>query len=95
MYDDSPSTQKEILDWGCYGGNWSFHQINVYVIYMHVNFSWNFHQIFILTISFIVLNVSIDIVLIYRPHPVSRIVKAWIVFTSYNVGYTFVPKPLP
>ncbi len=68
-----------VLDWGCYGGHWGFHQINVYVIYMHKNFSWNFHQIFILTISFIVLNVSIDFVLIYRPHPVSRIVKAWLV----------------
>ncbi len=63
--------------------------LNAYKLFL------NFHQIFILTISFIVLNVSIDFVLIYRPHPVNRIVKAWILYTSYNVGYSFVPKPLP
>ncbi len=45
---------------------------NKCVIYMNINFSWNFHQkVFTLTISFIVLNASIEFVLIYRPHPVS------------------------
>ncbi len=40
---------------------------------MIINFSWNFHQkVFTLTISFIVLNASIEFVLIYRPHPVGR-----------------------
>ncbi len=45
--------------------------LNKCVIYMIINFSWNFHQkVFTLTISFIVLNASIEFVLIYRPHPV-------------------------
>ena len=39
---------------------------------MNINFSWKFHQkVLTLTISFIVLNDSIDIVLIYRLHPVN------------------------
>ncbi len=39
--------------------------------YMHINFPWKFHQnLFTLTITFIVLNVSTEFVLIYRPHPV-------------------------
>jgi hypothetical protein len=38
---------------------------------MKLNFSWKFHQkVLSLTISFIVLNDSIEFVLIYRPHPV-------------------------
>ncbi len=38
---------------------------------MHIHFLWNFQQdIFTLTIYFIVLNVSVEFVLIYRPHPV-------------------------
>ncbi len=38
---------------------------------MHINFPWKFHQnVFPLTITFIVLNVSTEFVLIYRPHPV-------------------------
>ncbi len=38
---------------------------------MHIKFSWNFHQnVFTLTIYFIALNVAIEFVLIYRPHPV-------------------------
>ncbi len=38
---------------------------------MHINFPWKFHQnVFTLTITFIVLNVSTEFVLIYRPHPV-------------------------
>ncbi len=38
---------------------------------MHINFPWKFHQnVFTLTITFIVLNVSTELVLIYRPHPV-------------------------
>ncbi len=38
---------------------------------MNINFSWKFHQkILTLTISFFVLNDSIEFVLIYRPHPV-------------------------
>jgi len=38
---------------------------------MNINFPWKFHQnVFSLTITFIVLNVSTEFVLIYRPHPV-------------------------
>ncbi len=38
---------------------------------MHVNILWKFHQnVFTLTITFIVLNVYTEFVLIYRPHPV-------------------------
>jgi hypothetical protein len=38
---------------------------------MNINFSWNFHQkVFTLTIYFLVLNVSLEFVLIYCPHPV-------------------------
>ncbi len=38
---------------------------------MNINFSWKFHQkVLTLTITFIVLNDSIEFVLIYRPHPV-------------------------
>ncbi len=34
---------------------------------MHINFPWKFHQnVFTLTITFIVLNVSTEFVLIYR-----------------------------
>jgi hypothetical protein len=44
---------------------------NECVIYMNINLSGNFHhKFFTLTISFIVLNASIEFVLIYRPHPV-------------------------
>jgi hypothetical protein len=44
---------------------------NKCVIFMIINFSWNFRQkVFTLSISFIVLNASIEFVLIYRPHPV-------------------------
>ncbi len=47
---------------------------NKYVFYMHINFSWNFHQnVFTLTISFIDLNNFIELVLIYRPHPVYQV----------------------
>jgi hypothetical protein len=39
---------------------------------MHINFPRKFHQnVFTLTITFIVLNVSTEFVLIYRPHPVA------------------------
>ncbi len=45
--------------------------LNKCVFYMHINFPRKFHQnAFTLTITFIVLNVSIEFVLIYRPHPV-------------------------
>ncbi len=38
---------------------------------MHLRFSWNFQSdMFTLTIYFIVLNVYVEFVLIYRPHPV-------------------------
>ncbi len=38
---------------------------------MYLHFIWNFQQdMFILTICFIVLNVYVEVVLIYRPHPV-------------------------
>ncbi len=38
---------------------------------MDINIPWKFHQnVFTLTITFIVLNVSPEFVLIYRPHPV-------------------------
>ena len=38
---------------------------------MNINFPWKFHQnAFTLTITFNVLNVSTEFVLIYRPHPV-------------------------
>ncbi len=38
---------------------------------MSINFSWKFHQkVLTLTISFFVLNDSIEFVPIYRPHPV-------------------------
>jgi hypothetical protein len=44
---------------------------NKCVYYMHIKFSLNFHQnVFTLTIYFIALNVAIEFVLIYRPHPV-------------------------
>ncbi len=40
--------------------------------YMNINFSWKFHQkVLTLTIYFMVLNDSIEFVLIYRPHPVA------------------------
>jgi hypothetical protein len=43
---------------------------------MNINFSWKFHQkVLTLTISFIVLNGSIEFVLIYRPHPVESMGK--------------------
>ncbi len=43
----------------------------IFIIYMHINFPWKFHQyVFTLTITFIVLNVLTEFVLIYRPHPV-------------------------
>ncbi len=45
--------------------------LNKCVFYMHINFPWKFHQnVFTLTITFTVLNVSTEFVLIYRPHPV-------------------------
>ncbi len=38
---------------------------------MHIHFSWNFKSdVYTLTIYFIALNVSVEFVLIYRPHPV-------------------------
>ncbi len=38
---------------------------------MNINFSWKFHQkVLTLTVYFIVLNDSIEFVLIYCPHPV-------------------------
>jgi hypothetical protein len=47
--------------------------LNKCVFYMHVNFPLKFHQnVFTLTITFIVLNVSPEFVLIYRLHPVDR-----------------------
>ncbi len=40
---------------------------------MHIHFFWNFQKdVFTLTIYFIVLNVSKEFVLIYRPHPVEE-----------------------
>ncbi len=43
---------------------------------MHIKFSWNFHQnVFTLTIYFIALNVGIEFVLIYRPHPVLTCIR--------------------
>ncbi len=54
------------LLWRLLGFSW-----NKCVFYMHINFPWKFHQnVFTLTITFIVLNVSTEFVLIYRPHPV-------------------------
>jgi hypothetical protein len=42
---------------------------------MHINFPCKFHQnVFTLTITFIVLNVSPEFVLIYRLHPVCAII---------------------
>jgi hypothetical protein len=42
---------------------------------MHVNFFWNFHSnVFTLTIWFIAWNMSVEFVLIYRPHPVYGII---------------------
>ncbi len=47
--------------------------LNKCVIYMHINFPWKFHQNLVtLTITFIVLNVSPEFVLIYHPHPVDQ-----------------------
>ncbi len=38
---------------------------------MHIRFFWNFRLgVYTLTIYFIDLNVSVEFVLIYRPHPV-------------------------
>ncbi len=49
---------------------------NKCVFHMHINFPWKFLQnVFTLTITFIVLNVSPEFVLIYRLHSVSPVYK--------------------
>jgi hypothetical protein len=54
---------------------------------MHVNFFWNFHSnVFTLTIWFIVLNMSVEFVLIYRPHPVYALGKF-----SKKISLSFLP----
>ncbi len=58
---------------------------------MHINYSWNFHQnIFTLTISFIVLNAAIELVLIYRPHPVD--IGTWVHMVELNLGTNQLTK---
>ncbi len=52
---------------------------------MRIKFSWNFHQnVFKLTTYFIALNVAIEFVLIYCPHPVQKFT-----FISTDQGTNF------
>ncbi len=55
---------------------------------MHLHFSWNFQwDMFTLTIYFIVLNVYIEFVLIYRPHPV------YIKFLRSSISWGHIQSP--
>ncbi len=61
---------------------------------MRVNISWNFHSNeSTLTICFIVLNRSVEFVLIYRPHPVYCIY--FVVYSLFSVNNLPPPPPPP
>jgi hypothetical protein len=56
---------------------------------MHINFLWKFHQnVFTLTITFIVLNVFTEFVLIYRPHPCMILFSC--LFCRFWLSYIYI-----
>jgi hypothetical protein len=72
--------------------------LNKCVFYMHINFPLKFHQnLFTLTITFIVLNVSTEFVLIYRPHPVLKFMMRYLAWAfslvSSQASFNFLTCP--